>query len=60
MQITQEQVEEFMVKVARFSEKFKSEGPGSVGTDLDKGTSYCVPFREITMHITGKSYILSL
>ena len=49
-----------MVKVARFSEKFKSEGPGSVGTDLDKGTSYCVPFIEITMHITGKSYILSL
>lgn len=38
VQITQEQVEEFMVKVARFSEKFKSEGPGSVGTDLDKGT----------------------
>ena len=38
VQITQEQVEEFMVKVARFSEKFKSEGPASVGTDLDKGT----------------------
>ena len=37
VQITQEQVEEFMVKVARFSEKFKSEGPASVGTDLDKG-----------------------
>ena len=35
--ITQEQVTEFMTQCNEFSDKFKTEGPSTVGTDLDKG-----------------------
>ncbi len=38
--ITQEQVTAFLAKADLFSEKFNSEGPGTVGTDLDKGILY--------------------
>ena len=36
--ITQEQVTEFMSQCNEFGDKFKTEGPSTVGTDLDKGT----------------------
>ena len=36
--ITQEQVKAFQTEADDFSAKFKTEGPGTVGTDLDKGT----------------------
>ena len=37
LQITQDQVGEFLLDGGKFNEKFKMEGPGCVGTDLDKG-----------------------
>ena len=67
VQITQEQVEGFMVTVARFSEKFKSEGPGTVGTDLDRGmgcvqvhaqlsvcTIQCFLYSRVAVYLAGK------
>ena len=36
-QITQDQVTAFQAEAKKFNEKFKMEGPASVGTDLDKG-----------------------
>ncbi len=41
LQITQDQVKTFSSEAAKFNEKFKSEGPASVGTDLDKGDCVC-------------------
>jgi len=38
-QITQDQVTAFQAEAKKFNEKFKMEGPASVGTDLDKGKS---------------------
>ena len=35
--ITKDQVTEFSSKATSFNEKFKTEGPSTVGTDLDKG-----------------------
>ncbi len=43
LQITQDQVKTFSSEAAKFNEKFKSEGPASVGTDLDKGDCVCWP-----------------
>ena len=37
VQITLMQIEEFGKELRQFYEKFKLEGPGSVGRDLDKG-----------------------
>ncbi len=37
-QITTDQVSSFTEEVQKFNQKFKEEGPASVGTDLDKGT----------------------
>jgi len=36
-QITHDQVKTFQSDATNFKEKFKMEGPASVGTDLDKG-----------------------
>ena len=30
----------FILEVEKFSEKFRSEGPASIGTDLDSGVLY--------------------
>ena len=35
--ITQQQVKSFQAEVDDFNTKFKTEGPATVGTDLDKG-----------------------
>jgi dynein heavy chain len=43
--ITKQQVEEFKVEVTKFSERFKAEGPGSVGLDLDKGVELLKAFQ---------------
>ncbi len=37
LQITNDQVASFLSEVNKFNEKFKSDGPASVGVDLDKG-----------------------
>ena len=37
LQITKEDVVRFQSDTARFNQKFMSEGPGTVGMDLDKG-----------------------
>ena len=42
-QITQEQVTTFQAEAGKFNEKFKTEGPASVGADLDKGEGKCLP-----------------
>ncbi|XP_053555751.1 dynein axonemal heavy chain 10 [Bombina bombina] len=36
-QITKDQIEEYKKELAEFAERFRLEGPGSVGEDLDKG-----------------------
>ena len=41
-QITQEQVTTFQAEAGKFNEKFKTEGPASVGADLDKGEGKCL------------------
>lgn len=38
-EITQAQIKEFGAELKGFQERFKEEGPGSVGPDLDKGGS---------------------
>lgn len=40
LQITNEQVANFVSEVAKFSEKFQIEGPASIGTDLESGVLY--------------------
>lgn len=39
-QITHDQVKTFQSDATNFKEKFKMEGPASVGTDLDKGEAF--------------------
>lgn len=39
LQITQQQVEDFSKEIEDFFHKFVTQGPGSVGEDLDKGKS---------------------
>lgn len=38
--ITEQQVKSFQVEADEFSAKFKTEGPGTVGSDLDKGNEH--------------------
>ena len=37
-QITIQQIDEFGARIKEFKDKFKLEGPGAVGRDLDLGT----------------------
>lgn len=37
LQVTQQQIEDYNKEVEGFFRKFMTEGPGSVGEDLDKG-----------------------
>lgn len=37
LQVTQQQIEDYHKEIEGFFHKFMSEGPGSVGEDLDRG-----------------------
>ena len=41
-QITQQQIKQFAVDMSTFQEKFATEGPGSVGGQLDKGNPFII------------------
>ena len=60
-QITNDHVKTFQSDATSFKEKFKMEGPASVGTDLDKGEAFSLDSWEenvqgtcsVTTHDTG-------
>ncbi|KAM4707116.1 dynein axonemal heavy chain 10 [Discoglossus pictus] len=45
-QITKDQIEEFKKELALFAERFRSEGPGAVGHNLDQGLQILVAFEK--------------
>ncbi|XP_075256614.1 dynein axonemal heavy chain 10-like [Convolutriloba macropyga] len=44
-QITQQDIEKFGQKLAEFQQRFQLEGPGAVGSDLDKGIQLLVTYQ---------------
>ena len=49
-EITMQQIKDFGKELQEFEERFRENGPGSIGRDLDKGN--------LVFHITVSSYLL--
>lgn len=45
-EITQEQITQFKTELENFATKFHEEGPGAVGSDLDKGLKILNNFKK--------------
>ena len=45
-EITKEQISEFKTQLEKFSDKFREEGPGAVGSDLEKGLKILTDFKK--------------
>ncbi|XP_070572584.1 dynein axonemal heavy chain 10-like isoform X2 [Ptychodera flava] len=45
-EITQDQIKDFGSELSTFQEKFKMEGPGAVGADLDKGLELLASYQK--------------